>query len=176
MKQTSIGLVFDDKQLLRMSNDKAAPRNRLLSVASRSVLQDEAEVHGYGCRTAANRNIGLADRGNLTEETRNHYLGFYHAHVEDVESCSDEIYETFVIEHEEQGEPAHCNLTLCERPSADDLPDKALSRTQIIIKLWRIMFGPARHVCDADAAIKDRLGAIILTEKARMRPSEATAE
>lgn len=135
------------------------------SVGARSELPSSADVHDYGCRTAANGNtVRAAEAAAKDKPTppKLHYLGFYELGVADASAASNIAYLVYVEPCEENGEKAHCHLTLSEVPGLDQNTPKSVYRTKVVDHLWRSLRGPDRHTCDCDASVKEELDDIEL--------------
>lgn len=157
--------VFSEERLLALSRDKGTP-NHKTSVGWRKLLPGDADVHGYGCRSAAMSNFKNAEKGRVLVPTQGqaHYLGFYNIDVGAVLRHENEIYKTFVEEWPEEGEDAHCHIVLEEKDGLTKNQQKLKShyRTEIITGLWGVMGNPSRHICDCDVAYIDTLSSIRL--------------
>lgn len=160
----SVESPFDKRQLLKFIGKK---KRRDLSVGSRDVLHTDELINEYGCRTAFASNQKKIETLNRQPEPvieAAHYLGFYHTNVGAVRSIVNEVYFTDVVRHVENGELAHCHITMDERPDAEQQVNKADYRTQIIDDLWGKLNGPTRQSCAVDSNHQALLAAVNLEE------------
>lgn len=161
----SIGSPFDYRQLLYFTGSK---KRRDLSVGSRDILNSDQLINEYGCRTAGASNADKAARLGRSPEPlveARHYLGFYYSDVGTVRSLENEVYDVDVERHVENGEVAHCHISMNEKDNPPLNVTKAEYRTLIIDNLWKKLLGPVRQLCGEDANHHDTLSAIHLPEK-----------
>ncbi|CAI2936187.1 hypothetical protein [Aminobacter niigataensis] len=154
---------FDHTQLIYFRKDNKG--QYAVSVGWRGLLPENADVHDFGCRQAANNNARKAgklgrDPEPIVEAT--HYLGYYDLSVIDAKAASDKVYDVFVELVPENGEDAHSHVVLNERESVEKNTPKVAHRTQIVDELWRRMAGPERWLCLCDEPHRNDLEAVIL--------------
>lgn len=163
------GSVFAEEALL--SPSKLDPKSKrspyAISVASRTMLASEAEVHAYGCRTAATSNKNkariFADKQREFRRPGDsaHYRGFYDVNVKDILKAANSQYNIKVLLHPEEGEEAHCNVVLDPDPNLTSTELKE-GRLSIIVIIAASLRGPKTHLCKVDTDLADQLKQSVL--------------
>ena len=160
---------FDAKYFLDLKRHDES-FNYKTSVGSREFLPAVADVHEYGCKSAAisNEERAAAGKDVTPRKTAAHYIGFYNIQVADVESQSNEVYSVYVEHWPEKGQKAHCHIVLQENPELSDEQRKLKSfhRTNVITGLWEHMSGPFRHICECDEEHREFLALLDLPDPA----------
>ncbi|PBB85739.1 hypothetical protein [Mesorhizobium sp. WSM3876] len=161
------GAVFDHAWLLYFQGTK---KKRSLSVGWREYLPTDADVHAYGCRSAAIMNAGKLQRNGVAPEPlkdKAHYLGFFQFSIKGAVGLANEVYRLSFEHVPEHGEEAHAHISYEELDGIDKNVNKASARTDIVDKLWRLMSAPVRHICPDDEPHRADLEAIDLQNAQR---------
>ncbi|TIO52981.1 MAG: hypothetical protein E5X80_04975 [Mesorhizobium sp.] len=161
---------YDRLLYFREPEVKTTPKTWLLSVGWRAKLPTEAEVHGYGCRTAANSNERRAEdaaqkgRTIVPLQDTVHYLGYYEFPVSAAEGAANDVYDVYAEHAPEMGEDAHSHIVFREKTELEKNPPKSVRRTAIIDAIWRRSTGPKKHLCPIDEPHRAYLETVPLEE------------
>ena len=113
---------FDFEALIHFSEDERDIRR--LSLASRWLCGGDEGVHEFGREVAKSGNRRLAEQNKLTEETMEHYLGFYSLRYGRVRQIQSKNVDISVYWKAEAGLDQHfevkltpdlCRIARCER-------------------------------------------------------------
>jgi hypothetical protein len=138
------------------------------STGSISILKTKDAIHAFGCRMAGLSNqrkmVRPRYKDNVFDRVRDgdFYIGYYVLKSEDARAVITEIHFVDVEHCPENNENAHCHvLSKCREDLPDNYQDfksKARSsRTKVIDRLYNILTGPERHVCEEDVHQREEL-------------------
>lgn len=147
--------------------DREGVYHTSISVADCSQLTELSDVHGYGCRTAANGNRNkrqrwAANNREFSEASdRAHYIGFYKLDAGSVINIVHLHCRFTLVCKEEEGERAHAEIRIVQMPP-DTRREFLDHRLEAIVALGRLLRGPERHVCGESEDERERLEGIDL--------------
>lgn len=154
---------FEKRKVVHLTSED---NSLVMSVAWERYAPTVGLVNAYGCRFAANMNLRPQNQGKSPKV----YCGSYAMRVRDIraaiEGASREIPEIVEVRFEhfvEADEIAHMNLRFQIDPTVDGGSDTA---TAIFHRLWNLMSGPVRHVCDCDGHLGEKHRSLQLVDAA----------
>jgi hypothetical protein len=167
-RMVTSGVVAPEKAVADFFREIDAAGNQIytISVGRGNLLTTLDQVHGYGCRVAANANQErTAQKGAPLERPGEtvHYLGSFRLAVSDVLAAPRQLVNLNVIHHPMPGLNEHCNIVMQRNAVEARKSEISAERTRILVHLRLSLDDPQSHICDCDADLVEVFGDVQLT-------------